>query len=353
MDEHFFTPRFHQPDPGTFLGGGQCSPGAWCADGGHVRTSGGRGRSGEPRFDQVVPSGGYLWWYVDAMSDDGQFGLTLIAFVGSVFSPYYAWARRRPGADPDNYCALNVALYSQRAKRWSMTERGRRHCHRDATQLTVGPSRLHWNGSSLDIAIQEVGAPIPHRINGHVRLHPRQLFQFSTALDHNGRHRWGPLAPSARIEVDLQLPRQRWSGHAYLDSNEGDEPIEHAFHRWDWSRSLMRDGSTAVMYDMQWPAVPERLLSLRFDRGGQVEPFSAPGRQALRKTHWGLQRGMRSTTPVTVQQQLEDTPFYQRALLSSELLGERVQSFHETLSIPRLVSPIVRAMLPWRMPRTS
>ncbi|NBO88372.1 MAG: carotenoid 1,2-hydratase, partial [Betaproteobacteria bacterium] len=35
----------------------------------------------------MVPSGGYLWWYVDAMSDDGQFGLTLIAFVGSVFSP--------------------------------------------------------------------------------------------------------------------------------------------------------------------------------------------------------------------------------------------------------------------------
>ena len=29
------------------------------------------------------------------MSDDGQHGITLIAFVGSVFSPYYAWARGR------------------------------------------------------------------------------------------------------------------------------------------------------------------------------------------------------------------------------------------------------------------
>ncbi len=35
------------------------------------------------------------WWYVDALSDDGRHGLTLIAFIGSVFSPYYAWARRR------------------------------------------------------------------------------------------------------------------------------------------------------------------------------------------------------------------------------------------------------------------
>ncbi len=36
-------------------------------------------------------AGGYAWWYVDALSDDGRHGLTLIAFIGSVFSPYYAW----------------------------------------------------------------------------------------------------------------------------------------------------------------------------------------------------------------------------------------------------------------------
>jgi len=40
-------------------------------------------------------------------------------------------------------------------------------------------------------------------------------------------------------------------------------------------------------------------------------------------------------------------------VLSHELLGESVQSFHETLSLPRLVSPLVQAMLPWRMPRMS
>jgi carotenoid 1,2-hydratase len=62
---------------------------------------------------------------------------------------------------------------------------------------------------------------------------------------------------------------------------------------------------------------------------------------------------MRSPSAVRVQHQLEDTPFYQRSLLTHELLGETVQSFHETLSVPRLVSPIVQSMLPWRMPRTS
>ncbi|PIY72746.1 MAG: carotenoid 1,2-hydratase, partial [Rhodobacterales bacterium CG_4_10_14_0_8_um_filter_70_9] len=34
---------------------------------------------------------------MDGLSDDGRHGITLIAFIGSVFSPYYYWAgRARP-----------------------------------------------------------------------------------------------------------------------------------------------------------------------------------------------------------------------------------------------------------------
>ena len=54
---------------------------------------------------------------------------------------------------------------------------------------------------------------------------------------------------------------------------------------------------------------------------------------------------------IIVIEQLEDTPFYQRAVLASGLFGQRVISVHETLNVPRLVSPIVQKMLPFRMPR--
>jgi len=275
----------------------------------------------------------------------------MIAFVGSVFSPYYAWARRRPSADPDNFCCLNVALYSRHARRWSMTERGKRWCDRDATRFDIGPSRLQWDGQALHVQVDEVCVPIPQRIRGHIRLEPQRLFDFSTPLDAAARHRWGPLAPSARIEVKLQAPEQAWSGSAYMDSNEGDEPIDRAFESWDWSRSRLADGSTAVLYDMQYPGGEQGLKSLRFGTDGSVQSFVAPPRHALPKTRWLVSRGMRSEATVQVHEQLEDTPFYQRALLKSELLGETVTSFHESLSIPRLVSPVVRAMLPWRMPR--
>ncbi|MGB5835339.1 MAG: hypothetical protein WBG92_25590, partial [Thiohalocapsa sp.] len=48
-----------------------------------------------PNLNLSVPPRGYAWWYVDALSDDGEHGLTLIAFIGSVFSPYYFSGRRR------------------------------------------------------------------------------------------------------------------------------------------------------------------------------------------------------------------------------------------------------------------
>jgi carotenoid 1,2-hydratase len=302
----------------------------------------------------VVPAGGYLWWYIDALSDDGQYGLSIIAFVGSVFSPYYAWARRGNAphpAQPDNHCALNVALYSRQAKRWSMTERGAPHNHRNTHHFQIGPSELVWHNDALTIHIDEVCVPLPRRIRGTVTLHPQQLFSFNTELDAEGHHRWGPLAPSARVEVNLQHPSQQWQGHAYLDSNEGDEPVERAFTEWDWSRSLLQDGSTAVIYDVEPGKAEGKLLALRFGTDGGVTPFEAPPLQTLPRTAWRLQRRMRSDSPVRVVQQLEDTPFYQRAMLQSGLLGETVMSFHETLHVPRLVSPVVRGMLPWRMPR--
>ena len=290
------------------------------------------------------------------MSDDQRHGLTLIAFVGSVFSPYYAWARRRGRPDPEDHCALNVALYSPGAGRWCMTERGRRHCSRSADTFVIGPSRLHWDGQCLQIDMDERGAPWPRRVRGRVRLWPSQLQRFSTAIDPAGRHRWGPIAPDARIEVDLPEPGLRWLGHAYLDSNEGDEPIEAAFERWDWSRAQLPDGSTQVHYDLQWPSHPDRpehQLSLRFDAGGAVEPLPTPPPQRLPRTGWAIERRMRSAQPVRVARQLEDTPFYQRALLELPLGSRKVQAFHETLSVPRLVQPVVQAMLPFRMPRRS
>jgi carotenoid 1,2-hydratase len=235
-----------------------------------------------------------------------------------------------------------------------MTERGRRWVQRDATQFRIGPSRMNWDGQALVVDIDEVTVPVPRRIRGRLRLMPQGLCSFNAALDAQARHRWGPIAPCARIEVAFEKPGLAWKGHAYMDSNEGDEPIDAAFLDWDWSRATLADGSTAVIYDVRPRSGPDRVIAQRFAPDGQAAPFQAPGRQSLPRSLWGLPRSIRSEPegpPAAVLKTLEDTPFYVRSTLQATLLGERVTAIHESLDVPRVVSRAVRLMLPWRMPR--
>jgi carotenoid 1,2-hydratase len=271
-----------------------------------------------------------------------------------VFSPYYAAARgRAERADPEDHCALNVALYGDCGSRWTMTERGRRSVRRDRQQFVLGPSRVHWDGESIVVEIDEFGSPLPRRVRGRVRLSPQGLCSFVTGLDAAGRHRWGPIAPCARVEVCLEQPALTWSGHAYMDCNEGDEPLESAFREWDWSRAQLADGSTAVIYDVRPREGADRVIAERFQTDGRARAFTAPPRQAMPHSLWRIGRTMRSDpgVPPRVLQTLEDTPFYVRSTLRAGLLGQSVTAMHETLDLTRLASLPVRLMLPVRMPR--
>jgi carotenoid 1,2-hydratase len=358
VDDPISTAQRSEQAAGPVFSGGQCAPGAGRADGGTVGPTGGRHSDGTPRFDQAVGPGAYLWWYVDAISDDGQHALSIIAFVGSVFSPYYARALAKYGAavDPQNHCAINVALYSPGGRQWAMTERGRSSVERSSTCFSVGPSQLKWTGEHLQIDLDEVSVPFPRRIRGTVRVYPDAVVNFSASLDDQSKHRWGPIAPCARVEVDLPKPGMKWRGNAYLDSNEGDEPVTIPFITWDWSRARMADNSTAVIYDVTLINGSKTLLAERFKPDGTSEPFvPATQREKLPTTFWRVDRGIRSDSGYStrVLETLEDSPFYARSLLHTQLFGEQVTAVHETLQPLLLNNRAVRMMLPWRMPRRA
>lgn len=302
---------------------------------------------------------GYVWWYVDALSDDGKHGLTIIAFIGSVFSPYYANARRRAAArgdavaDPLDHCSLNVSLYSTGKKHWTMTERRRAAIHRNATTLQIGPSSLRWADHTLTIDIDEVTVPWPSRVRGRIVVHVPSISQAIFNLDATGRHRWRPLAPSARIDVQLDHPKLAWQGPAYLDSNGGDEPLEDGFIGWQWCRASLADGHTAVMYDGQRRDGSTFSLGASFDRDGNMARFDPPPRALLPTTAWKLTRSTFSEdgfVPV-IAKSLEDGPFYARSLVELRVAEQSALAFHETLSLDRFRSRWVQAMLPFRMPR--
>ncbi len=123
-------------------------------------------RQSGPDFAATVPRNGYAWWYVDALSDCGRHGLTLIAMLGCVFSPWYARARRRGGADPLEHSALNLALYGGVGRRWAMTERGARAVERDESRLAIGPSSLQVSATTRCTSAALVRSPSSR----HVRV---------------------------------------------------------------------------------------------------------------------------------------------------------------------------------------
>jgi carotenoid 1,2-hydratase len=269
-----------------------------------------------------------------------------------VFSPYYALARGRGAANPLNHCAVNVALYGPRSHRWAMTERPRARVRRSASTLEIGPSALSWDGTVLKVDLDEVTAPLPSRIRGQVRLRPEGLNTGQIALDSDDRHRWWPIAPCSRIEVDLHQPDLKWSGPGYFDANMGDAPLEDAFSVWNWSRAKIGP-DTAVLYDVSPRAGAELSVAVRFDPSGHGEAFEPPPRADLPKTGWGIRRGTRADAghAPAVRKTLENAPFYARSLLDTQLLGQPTMAMHETLSLNRFRAGIVKAMLPFRMPR--
>ena len=332
---------------GALSGGGQRPSGPGPADGGAVGPAGGACRDLGPGFDTPVGSGGYAWWYIDAFSEDGRFGLTIIAFVGSVFSPYYAWRGRR---EPENHCAINVALYGD-ARGWAMTERGRGALARSREHFALGASRLAWDGAGLDIWIEEMCAPWPRRLKGRVRLEAEGLNPRAFALASQGGHLWRPIAPRARVSVRMEKPGLQWLGFGYFDTNQGDEPLEAAFRRWNWSRARLSKGGR-VFYEAERRREGALALSLGFSEDGTAFEIEPPPRARLPKSRWRIGRETRGEG-ARVLSTLEDAPFYARSRVAHRLAGEDVISMHETLDLDRFASPIVKAMLPFRMPRAG
>jgi carotenoid 1,2-hydratase len=68
---------------------------------------------------------------------------------------------------------------------------------------------------------------------------------------------------------------------------------------------------------------------------------------------WRVRRRTRadSGTSPRVIQTLEDAPFYARSRIATRLDGVTAEAIHESLDLNRFASPLVRALLPFRMPR--
>lgn len=241
-----------------------------------------------------------------------------------------------------------------------MTERGSGSLAAGEKSFRVGPSSLSWSGNTLLVDFDEAGPPfppvqwLPRRLKGRVALKCDTVTQGVFDLTQDGSHRWWPISPTARIEVSIEkggLPS--WEGDGYIDTNWGMSPVENTFHSWEWARGRCADGSAVLIYDALETNASRHTIGLRSTPGGHLEGFEVPLRQKLRNGFWGVERHVHcdSETAPNIKQPLEDTPFYTRSLVETSVDGNRLLMMHESFSGPRLASPLVKLMLPVRMPR--
>jgi carotenoid 1,2-hydratase len=306
-----------------------------------------------PDFAASLAPNGYAWWYLDALSDCGRYGLTVIAMLGCVFSPWYARARRHGPVDPLQHSALNVVLYRGQGRRWAMTERDATAVTRHEHQLSIGPSCVTWDGETLQIDVDEKTSPWPQTLRGEIRVTPTVRHATAYPLDAAARHLWWPIAPLARVSVAFDAPNLNWQGSAYLDANQGLAPLETDFESWNWSRSHGTT-RTRVLYDTISAAGSDnRSWSLEFDADGSVHTRSSPSLRPMARTAWGIDRhtpcdlGMEPAVIET----LESAPFYARSIIETTLDGQRLEAFHESVSLRRFEKRWVQMLLPVRLPR--
>ncbi|NNU79342.1 carotenoid 1,2-hydratase [Halovulum dunhuangense] len=274
----------------------------------------------------------------------------MIGFIGSVFSPWYAWAGRK---NPLDHSCINVALYGP-GGRWTMTERGASAVRQTADMFQVGPSRIHWEDGVLVVDIDEMSTPHMNRIRGQVRLTPDAITPAEVRLDAQGAHLWRPFAPGASISVDIERPGWRWEGHGYFDANFGTRALEADFSYWTWARMPVSDG-TVAFYDAKRRDGGTLQVALHFGRDGSVTPIEAPPLTRMARSRWTVRREMRADPGYQPRQvaPMLDAPFYTRSVVRSRINGEDVTGVHEALDLDRFASPFLKPMLAVRVPRRA
>ena len=152
--------------------------------------------------------------------------------------------------------------------------------------------------------------------------------------------------------MQLSEPDLNWQGTGYLDENFGDSPIENAFEKWNWSRATIGD-EAVILYDIIRRGGNRAAVALRIDKSGDVGAMEMPETAKLPSTAiWRVARETQvEDGSAGVRRTLEDTPFYSRSQIRTRLLGVATEAMHESLALNRLRSPIVKSLLPWRMPR--
>ena len=310
--------------------------------------------------------GAYEWWYVDALSEDAEWGVVMIIFRGMPMSPDYL--------DQPHDVAAGYSL--------SVYHRGVRVAFAFAgAPLAASRFSDAHAGATVGLAsfTRQQDGSMTFVINAPCKGIGRSAF-VSVTLDGKGAqpspesftddHAWILAAPRSAAEVESRLSEGRkhmanfsFATLAYHDHNMGRRAMSADFHDWYWGRIHTRDRTFIYLAT---PNVPKPFSWVgEVDRHGLVVPWTDVTIAYERPwmSYMGLRfhkrvvmkgidaGGLRSVVVCQNARASENGPFYQRYVSRWKFNGMPIGSgTSEYMDLQRLNETWIRPFLrlPWK-----
>ena len=310
--------------------------------------------------------GAYEWWYVDALSDDGAWGMVVILFRGMPMSPDYLAAMAAGSSPaPSDHCGFAVSVY-HRGRRLLQAFRG---VDAAATlfsstecDVRVGPCSLRKTDEGRwSLHVDTIHPESPRRVVIDATLERvGRIASDDSAF--TAAHAWVIAAPLARLSATMTIidhgqtrSNVNWHGMAYHDHNMGHRAMQDDFRSWYWGRML--HGDRGFVYLATPDATQPFAFAAELDADGVhcwEDVDVIPSRH--RRTYMGLSAARRidicsprGTIGVEQQRMLDDGPFYRRYLAMFVGPDGTMPGISEDMHVQRYRSSWIRPFLrtPW------
>jgi carotenoid 1,2-hydratase len=223
---------------------------------------------------ELTAPGAYEWWYVDAISDDGEWACTAIWFIGIPMSPFYnaAFERfKKSGESPPcahDFPGYSISLYHRGKRVYNAFHEFPPNAFKtkfDEPFIEIGKTRFFFKNKKFEIEIDTVFEKEPRGFKGKFTLTPNQLLAGNSFKnEENGHnHTWIPAAPDCAISSEFALYEygelkisDGFHGTAYHDHNIGLRPLADDFSDWYWGRVHCGDFTLVYYYAFSPENIP-------------------------------------------------------------------------------------------------
>lgn len=224
---------------------------------------------------QDKPSGGYEWWYFDAISSCKTWSVVLIFYEGNPFSPHYHGEMQKvrsedvPGPKPQDYPAVTLSIYKHGLPVYYSFQEIEPQSFEIDTSMQLHQVRLTFGAHSVSLVRERKqyraeillndklpnGDTLKGRLQYSSTLREPVRSLLDTSQQDLGDHSWILCMESAQVEAELSLGGKKpqeltFKGQGYHDHNVGMEPMHKSFLDWHWGRAHFDDGSFLLYYVM-------------------------------------------------------------------------------------------------------